>query len=60
MTTKKPEQASDAPLAPPTVKWSNDPMEPTPREEKITELAKELSAQVKALKKPEIKGGAVE
>ncbi len=28
--------------------------------EGITELAKELSAQVKALKKPEIKGGAVE
>ena len=28
--------------------------------EGITELAKELAAQVKALKKPEIKGGAVE
>jgi large subunit ribosomal protein L10 len=28
--------------------------------EGVTELAKELSAQVKALKKPEIKGGAVE
>jgi hypothetical protein len=42
MTTKKPEQVSDAAPAPPTAKWSNEPMmELTPREEKLSELAKE-------------------